>query len=84
MLKARIDLLKGELDLLKPKEPPGCSMEVLRREVTDAKSDINNLFNGLRRDAFVSYASLGHSVDQSLLAEGHSLRGLISREAKKL
>lgn len=51
MHKVRIDLLKNELDLLKRKWSTGRDMEVVRREVADARDDMKELGFGLRRDS---------------------------------
>lgn len=57
MLKARIDLLKDTLKSPKQEEATSCDMEVVRRKVADAKSDMKNLAGGLCQDVFGSYAS---------------------------
>lgn len=45
-------------------------MEVVRRKVADVKSKNNNLMDAFCRDTFRTYASIQHSVDRLLLAEG--------------
>lgn len=58
MLKARSDLLKDDLDLLKQKSSIGCDVEVVHRKLASPKGEINSLVDGLCRDTFDSFASI--------------------------
>lgn len=84
IVKSRISLLENELDFLKRKKPAACNKEVLGRMIADAKGEVNSLIDGLRRDTFNPYASIRHSVNQTLLAVGSRLGELTNRETQKL
>lgn len=84
MLGARTDLVKDKVDFLKTKVSTECNMEVVRRKVAGAKSEMNNLGNGLHSGTSDSCGSIRHIVGRSLLAVGSHLRNIIDREAKEL
>lgn len=82
MLEARIEVLTNELDWLKREEITGCDMEIVCRKVVDVNGKINDLGYGLHYGTFGLYASMQHSVGQSLLAVSGRLSKVIDHEAK--
>lgn len=84
MLKAHVRLLKDQLNSLKREDSNGCNMELVRRKVADAKRGRKKLAVGFRRNIFGSYASLRHSVNQSLITVSSRLKRMFDSEAKTL
>lgn len=59
-------------------------IEVVGCKIADAKSDANNLVDGLRRGAFDLCADIRQNVNQTLLAIGSRLRDLTDREDEEV
>lgn len=72
------------MGLLKQKSSTGCDIEVVSRNVVAAKSSMNGSADGLRPKNFLSYASIRHDVDQSLVKVSKHLKGMFEREAATL
>lgn len=73
----RMGFLKDELDSLKRKVMTRCDINIVGREVVEAKGKVNMLIDGLRHDTFESYTNIRRNVDQTLLEVGGLLRDLI-------
>lgn len=84
MLEFRISIMKSVLDSLRLKESTGRDIETVGRKDADAKSDANNLADGLRQDTFVLYAGFKHNVVRSLFSVDRGQRKLTDSEGKEL
>lgn len=67
MLKARIGVLKHELDSLEQKTSTDCDLEGESCKVVDAKDDINCSADGFCRETLHSYVNIRRNFDRLLL-----------------
>lgn len=80
----RTCLSRDELDLLKLLKLTSCDMEDLFCKVTDEKSFVNDLFEGLHLGTMDVYVSICHNIGQSLVEVSYQIKEVLNSDQMNL